>query len=136
MTKQYALNKAYNQIRTQGQRSVTARVGYNTGGCKFRASMRAGGKRRCAIGALIPDALYVPEMERCTSVWALLHTYPAVCKAITGYVTIKEVPRGAEDFLSDLQDAHDNWMDTGSFKMASLRTRFEIVAKRFDLQLQ
>ena len=130
MTKQYALNKAYNQICTQGQRSVDS-----VGGCQYRATNR-GKKLRCAIGALIPDALYVPEMERCTSVWALLHTYPAVCKAITGYATMDEVPKGAESFLDELQDAHDNWMDKGRFRMAELRKRFEIVAKRFDLQLQ
>lgn len=61
--------------------------------CMYRGDNGA----KCAVGHLIPDSLYDPEMER-KDVWTLYDTHPEMKKV----VPLKHV-----GMLSDLQEWHD-----------------------------
>ena len=56
MTNQDAFTTVVQHLRTQGAPSYSSKHG----GCSYRAD---DGIRRCAVGVLIPDAQYSPQME-------------------------------------------------------------------------
>jgi hypothetical protein len=74
-----------------------------TGVCTFRASLKAADPVRCFVGALIPDELYVPEMEKASSLDLLCRSFPQLnaCFGLTA-----EKNRLA--FLEELQKLHDD----------------------------
>lgn len=59
LTKKQIFNKVKNHLLTQNRQCVSTNG--ITGLCKYRS-----GNLKCAIGALIPDELYCPEIEDVT----------------------------------------------------------------------
>lgn len=62
--------------------------------------------RRCAIGALIPDSMYVPEMDNpsdgeSSTVGPLFHRYPEVA-AYIGHPELCRALQAAHDFSEDV----------------------------------
>ena len=64
------------------------------------------GKRRCALGYLIPDEIYHPEMEGCMAFFLPSRVYEAIC---ADYVKTPFIENSTEDqrFLWRLQMVHD-----------------------------
>lgn len=82
---------------------------------------------KCAIGALIPDDLYVPEMEG-ESVSSLFHAFPLEAKAAG-------LSRSSARFFDALQKAHDiNALGpTSDGFLERLWGHMRIIAKDFRL---
>ena len=96
MNNQQAFDTMVQHLRKQGKRSVELNyVGMS--GCKYRNSDGL----RCAIGALIPDAVYRKEMEGQAIDRLLINKrdrFPQLCKLFEGI---------DEQLLSDMQNIHD-----------------------------
>lgn len=83
-------------LLTQARRSVS---GYDA------CSYRGGGGTKCAVGALITDECYYPDLEgRRVSV-------PMVANAVSKSTNMI-VDSEAVEFLTRLQAIHDNWDPT------------------------
>jgi hypothetical protein len=94
LTRQAIFDLAINGIIAQGAFSVADRdMGILAGQCRYRGPNNT----RCAIGMLIPDAEYVPEMEGKSSSQALSGS-----NLFEGFA-----PDVDHNFLSALQNTHD-----------------------------
>ena len=98
--------KAYNEIKahllTQNARSVTSALPLDNRVCLYRGPNNL----KCAIGAMIPDSLYDPEMdENPQGVIDLLETYPALADHFSEVYGVE----GFDDreFLARFQKLHD-----------------------------
>lgn len=90
---QRLFNKVARHLLKQGERSVlVANGGLDT--CQYRSAEG----RMCAVGCLISDRYYKPDMEGWDIQGLLDHGYK-LPKSITENV----------GFLSDLQQIHDGW---------------------------
>lgn len=102
-TNQQAFDAAVKHLRNQGRRSFDekARTGPTSGnGCLYRGP----DGRRCAVGALIPNAIYHKDMEGRTA-RDLLVIYPEVA--------VRFLDDDAVWLLAELQAVHD---DPGSWR--------------------
>lgn len=81
------------------------------GGCFYRDPDNPA--IRCAVGHLIPDALYRPNLED-VNAGSLLEENPHIAAALG--VTF---PGAVVDMLADLQVAHDFSKDVGGFLLAA-----------------
>jgi hypothetical protein len=90
MTRQQLFNQAATVLLTQGERS---RAVDDT--CLYRGPNGL----KCAIGAMIPDALYEGDIEG-YNIERLLDDYPAICKVLGGQRNVR--------FLDALQVLHDS----------------------------
>ena len=90
MNRQEVFNRVYKHLLTQG---VKAEV---RGGSRYRAP----GGLKCAIGILIPDELYTPDLEDKTPTAAVVHV--VLEKALGESLSTEDV-----QFLNDLQIIHD-----------------------------
>jgi len=88
MTLQEIFDKVVQHARTQGRKSLTA-----DGECVYRSP----DGYKCFIGALIPDAVYVPKMEGIAA-GALVEFYPTTYYLFAGIDS---------NSLSTLQEIHD-----------------------------
>lgn len=107
MTKYQIFKKVSLHLLKQGVQSIDS-----SEGCLYRHETE---NRKCAIGCLIPDALYKKEMEGST-VDTLVDDYPEVLKHITGSEDL-EKSNDVIDLLYDLQAIHDterNWEGKGA----------------------
>lgn len=86
MTDQELFDKVARHLLTQGRKSVDG----NGSLCRYRGC----GGLKCAIGVLIPDELYSPELEG-NPAWST-----AVCRAAGLY-------EGVRHLAQCLQDVHD-----------------------------
>lgn len=99
MTQQDVLNKVVAHMRKQQMLAMDGDT------CAYRVP---GSLNRCAIGALIPDDVYSPDMERQRVEDIITSDYPALMSIFDGVET---------DYLSALQRAHDmsrdyeEWID-------------------------
>lgn len=116
MTRQQMFNTAYHGLAAQGfERSMR----YNDGAtCAYRGE----GGKRCALGYLIPDAIYDPAWD---SPDGALSAYGLAEKNINSAVCLKN-----QMFLLELQNAHD-----GSSSPQGMRLRLASVAKQFCLTI-
>src|SRR5687768_12164409 len=108
MELQEIFNKVRNHLRQQG-RAATNRYG----SCQYRGD----GGTACAVGCLIPDEKYRPEME-VLSLRSFVVNFPDALP----FVVRVNSPKFA--LLNDLQNAHDNHKRTwpkGSKQRESLR---------------
>lgn len=92
MNAQEAFNIAATHLLNQNQQ---ARKPGNVA-CSYRAEVD-GKVLKCAVGALIPDEVYKPEMEN-KNILGLTLNFPEVCEPL------KDVPKA---LLRDLQYLHD-----------------------------
>lgn len=115
MTPQEIFDTVVAHLRRQGRRAVTGV--YN--GCAYRTSDGL----RCAVGCLISDELYKPEMEG-VAVGNLVEDFPD----LPGWM------REHADLLSELQGFHDNptsWAEQGFSPLGE--KRLERLADRWNL---
>jgi uncharacterized protein YbjT (DUF2867 family) len=103
LTKQEIFDKAVNGIRAQGRPSM---------GAADRCFSRSADGYKCAVGHLIPDALYTPEMEGHGIALAWARQPPV----IGGPAKLREALKRADvnvdepdtlGLLADLQTCHD-----------------------------
>ncbi len=92
LTSQTAFNKIANHLIEQGCPAL------DDCKCKYRLTLLEGKILKCAIGCLIPDNLYHPDMEG-KRVGTLFGTYPKL-KELLNQVKYQ--------LLFDLQDVHDS----------------------------
>lgn len=96
MTDQETFDIVARHLYEQGQRSYKDDIG-----CRYRDPHG----RKCAVGVLIPDALYHPNMETVF-----------VSPLLTGYPVLRDYMSRNVSLLADLQfahDAEDNWDESG-----------------------
>lgn len=94
MNKQEVFDKVYDHFITQGNPRSVEEGGK---GCLYRGPDGA----RCAVGLLIPDDLYEPEMDVTGDVRGLLADFPQLGRVLG----VKS--QDDTDFLQALQSAHD-----------------------------
>lgn len=88
------VKQAYTRIRAHFATNGV-KLGVDAEGCKLRTA----DGRKCAVGALIPDSRYRPEMEEWSNGTIVNRLWPAS-------------PPELEDYLSDVQMLHDDLADT------------------------
>jgi hypothetical protein len=117
-TRQTAFDTALAHLRKQGQRAVEDQ--HSDAGCVYRSPEGL----KCAIGALISDEDYNPNMEQLTA------CHQTVSKAISG------LSRDT-DFLSDLQSSlHDSFVPQGRKSYPEfLEAEAILFAQRWNLKL-
>lgn len=93
MTKQEIFDKVVNHLLTQNKQCSVEDASYANG---LKCLYRGPNGLKCAIGCLIPDELYCPEMEGLRAM-----------NVITSY-DIEELT-GYEYFANALQEIHDNY---------------------------
>lgn len=103
MTKQEMYDIAAAHLLKQGKKAEMETVGatgINAMQCRYRMlDPETGATLMCAIGCLIPDKVYSPEMEN-RNVWSLREQWPDLAD---------EWPRD-HSFLADLQNIHDAYV--------------------------
>lgn len=122
MSMQDLFDRAITGVKQQGCLSLCPDNGggADTDGCYYRYPDNP--NVRCAVGHLIPDNLYRPDMEG-VGVGALLEENPHIAAAIG--VTF---PSDSVDLLADLQCAHDFGRSVARFLNLAAD-----VARRFGL---
>jgi len=111
----------YNTVREHFSQ-FGAQLAKDGQGCFYRGDSGghdASDSRRCAIGAAIPDAMYVPEME-CGLVATLLNQFPVV----EGYLWDVD-----NTFMSRAQVLHDSHASDATNFVVML----DLLAKEFGL---
>ena len=93
MNRREVFDKVKKHLLTQMKKCYSSDVLF----CRYRH-----GDLKCAIGALIPDAIYSPNMEG-KNVGRLLHSSVEVRKALD----VDPANLGDVQFLADLQSVHD-----------------------------
>ena len=88
MAEQEIFDTVAQHLLTQGEKATDGVT------CRYRTPSGL----KCAVGCLIPDELYKPEMESLNA-WALI---PRVRNALPG------VSQDDADFLGGLQELHDD----------------------------
>lgn len=98
MNKQEIYNKVKAHLLSQNKKSLAGKS------CRYRDYVG----RKCAIGALIPDALYSLDMEG-QSIGALLLEFPGLCEVFGMEPLEAQADYAREDvlFLQELQSVHD-----------------------------
>ena len=119
MDRQRIFNDAWNGMQSQGWKQSRGRAPSSLA-CRYRGR----DDRKCAIGWLIPDDKYTPDIETRTvrHGWRMIGP---ILREIYG-------PTGPNDieFLMELQSAHDQ------FDRAAKRKRqFECLAEQYDLKI-
>lgn len=144
MDNQEVFNTVARHLFTQGERAV----GLNEAGyekvCKenlaegytppnkedfMQCQYRTSEGLKCAIGCLIPDELYRPNMET-RGIYSLLDSFPGVAERLD-IDMVNHSHRTSCNLLADLQSVHDNinsWHDT-----LTMRQRLADVAQKFEL---
>lgn len=115
MNRQEVFDKVLNHLLKQGRKSVDS-----DGRCLYRAP----NGDKCAIGCLIPDELYTPELEGNGANMPIIED---VLHKIYPDVTDEDVL-----FLLDLQDLHDTGMISCSFR-DHIYNEMQIIADAYDL---
>lgn len=123
--RQAALNTVVAHLKKQGQRAG------QPGNCMYRK-----GKLKCAIGALIPDALYDPCIEE-QNIRAI---FEADVRDFSAELEIKKHLKlddvEDESFLTALQEFHDIYWEPEEPLSADVnRQQLEHIAERFLLEV-
>ena len=127
MTKQEIFDKVLAHLRQQRVASETA------SGCAYRGEQG----RTCAVGCLIPDAEYTPEMEG-TAIGAILENGTARFTIYQPSTTPRPVLLSLGQhavLLADLQSAHDRTMpDCWGDTMLAWEQAMAAIAARHKLK--
>ena len=126
MTDQQVFDSVYEHMVKQGKRSVSV----VDGECMYRGPDGL----KCAVGALIPDDIYEPEMDQPTSAigtsfYSINYRFPKIEEFF------KDIN---PDLLSGLQNIHDldeSWNEMyfiGHFKMKNLAIKHDLEFKRIE----
>ena len=108
---------AYENIRAYFSREGAVLAKSEQGFCSYRTTEG----NKCAVGALIPDEMYVSDME-CGMVYDLLEEFPIV----------KDYLRGVdESFLIKAQSLHDH----DASDAPNFVARLDFLADQFELEL-
>ena len=110
LSKQEIFDRVAIHLMTQGHPAVN-----EDGDCRYRGERGTS----CAVGCLIPDELYDPEIEG-----ESIHVLPSELKIYLG--------RDHLIFLSDLQKAHDNSSRADNF-MPWFRESMSEIADEYKL---
>lgn len=108
MTAQEIFDKVFEHLVSQGRRSVRDMSHF----CQYRLVLDSGEVLKCAVGCLIPDELYDPDMEGLT-VTQLFRDYPQIMQKA-----------GIDNFLEllkRLQSVHDGCFTTVEDIMVAMR---------------
>lgn len=97
LTNQEIFDRVYKHLMSQGKRAYDA-----SGGCAYRGTHGT----RCAVGCLIPDAVYTPDIEGAGIPGAKDKTIRG--KALSNVLKASGLPPTAWDLLADLQEVHDD----------------------------
>lgn len=94
--KKYTMQSAFDKVWNHFSKE-SAKPAYDGWSCVYRLNNNPNAKTRCAMGVLIPNKLYDPEMEG------------TAASGILDYEGIRELfDRGMrEGFLDELQSCHD-----------------------------
>lgn len=117
MTRQEIFNRIWTHLNQQKRPAIN-----KEGGCVYRYKTKTR-TLSCAIGCLIPDELYDPEMEN-DGVDNLFEQFPKVRKLLGA--------RNA-DFLSRLQIAHDSYLHSAGIK--KWRIAMKTIAENYKLKV-
>lgn len=150
MTTQETFDTVFRHLVKQGRRSMTTQASYGENRDTERCSYRGKGGTSCAIGCLIPDELYSPDIEgKSFNIFISLSDRDAHLKGVTAPITEYllqvhpglfyhapkwEYERILGKRLQCLHDGCDLNLD-GSFDVVKLQSRLEEVAKNFDLNV-
>lgn len=115
MTNQEAFNIIVRHMRQQGKRSMSSDI---PGMCAYRGKDGT----KCAVGALIPDEEYHPDMEGESVEW------------IGQAYQLKSLQTLNIGMLRVAQRAHDN-MDPLAFTPEDVDARFASIAKHYGLTM-
>jgi len=122
MNRQEIFDKVKKHLLTQGKRAVNA-----MGKCKYRIFDENGEViAKCAIGALIPDEIYVPSMEGTTFHWINLYYRDKILDYLGLSSTDDDVK-----FLNALQAVHDHAVD--DFFIEDVIDNLKLFADRYNL---
>lgn len=119
-TDQQIFDIAATHLLKQGRRATAP-----AGGCRYRAVQPDGAVLKCAVGALIPDELYEPDLEN-WQVGSLVTISP-----IRGLFQTPKLDRTVS-MLRELQCLHDETL-TKPFRW---RLNLGRIANRYDLNTQ
>lgn len=115
MNRQELFDKAVQGIRDQGCLSKT-----EFGGCYYRHPDNPA--VRCAVGHLIPDEIYVPDMDQGSYGSAFDFSFTSRFSQLPASLVAEQ------DFLLSLQSAHDDSHDVSDFlsKAKTLADRYHL----------
>lgn len=120
-TMQEAYDKVCKHLARQKERSMQQR---GKGGCAYRGT----GNRTCAIGCLMPDELWWPEMESLG-----IGDLDIASKIVKPLLPEVEKATG-RTFLMRLQEVHDDAVLIGVEQGAMMATQLCSIAHYFDLK--
>ncbi len=100
--------EAWEQMRAHFNRKG-ARLAHSGSTCLYRVGKKADAKTRCAVGCLIPDDQYDPEMDDGYSVYALVRNDLLIVKD-ERTLALLAVAQNAHDSASSVQEFRD-WLN-------------------------
>lgn len=113
VTKQDIFERVWVKLTAQGVASA------DDTGCSYRGPNQT----CCAVGHLISDEEYDPEMDR----------QGFIANVIRGDLAPERVANQPIDFLRDLQDAHDH--ELRKYDVPTWQARMREIAKTWDLKV-
>ena len=120
MTAQQVFDRVATHLFTQGRRATLGLAG----GCRYRTPDGL----KCAVGCMIPDALYLPEMDKN----AKDSNLGLSAEELIEEFSEMEPLRPHMDLLMDLQSVHDGYPSWDNAESV-LRKRIKKVAGEFGL---
>jgi len=126
LTAQEVFDKALHGLRAQKQRSVRRAYGL----CAYRGGTN--GELKCGIGFCIPDEVYTPRMDSNDgaddiTIGGLVRSNAKLMKLFEGI---------DRNFLTEVQDAHDNFMPPrfdSAVDMSAWEQAMADIAKQYGL---
>jgi len=100
--RQQVFNRVTDHLLSQQKKSMTVTTNLPDGQCRYRSDSGL----KCAIGALIPDDKYQPDMEGCTAP-ALIQRFGWEAVGLDGSNLTLDEQYSLRCFLDNLQCVHD-----------------------------
>ena len=124
VSKQKVFDYVRERLLEQGKASVVRTIMNGSSGCAYRSPDGS----KCAVGWLIPDRSYDPNMEGSVDE---LFTYYHMPIHEAGVAVVDKY-----EFLTSLQDAHDNLEKTSTKKefRSELKKNLKNVAEQYNLK--
>lgn len=128
MTKQEIFNKVYAHLVKQGRRSMYYLPSKGEEGCAYRGQDGA----MCAVGCLIPDEFYTPEIENeIVSSWIVSEVL-----AKAGVTNGHGYDRDKFNLLCELQNAHDTCQFSNREEfILEIKARLGRIARGYQLTI-
>lgn len=128
MTNQEALNRVVDWFIVQG--NPPAADGRD--GCCYRTPDH----RRCAIGCLIPDEVYIDDIEGMSAL-AVISGNPSLPRWNDKTAPVRQSLAGLDpEFAEEMQSAHDGWSHTcGVAFLPYFAPKLADVARDYELEI-